>query len=157
MVIPNKYKNTLDDLIDSLNTEFLDQPDSLNWSGFIDKGSHNTLKSRGGSSTFSEKDCLDKDISIILLEPAPKIQDSQVHQRHNIAIFGAKSEKAQYGKGQRGWEDEKGKRSGKNGKGKRGKEDGKGKRSRESHWGNKVNLMVMENSSSEASVYHHIY
>ena len=30
VAIPNKYKNTLDDLIDSSDTEFLDQPQSLN-------------------------------------------------------------------------------------------------------------------------------
>ncbi len=36
------------------------------------------LKSRGNVLTFLKKDCLDKDVSITLLELAQKIQKSQV-------------------------------------------------------------------------------
>ena len=47
-----------------------------------------------------------------------------MHQCHNVAIFGAKNGKVQYGKGQQGGEDEKGKRGG---------EDEEGKKNRKSH------------------------
>ena len=72
-VISNKYKDSLDDLIDSSNTKSLDYPDSSNWPRFIDKGSRNTPKSKDGSPTFLEEDCLNEDILITSLEPAPKI------------------------------------------------------------------------------------
>ena len=89
----NKYKNTFDDLIDSLDIESLDHLDSLNWPGLIDKGSRNAPKSKDGSPTFLEKDCLDKDISIISLESTLKIWDFQMYQYHDVATLGAKSEK----------------------------------------------------------------
>ena len=73
VAIPNKYKDTLDNLIDSSNTKSPNHPNSLNWLGLIDKGLRNAPKSRDGSSTFSKKDCLDKDISITSLKPALKI------------------------------------------------------------------------------------
>ena len=73
VAIFNKYKNTLNNLIDSLDTESLDCPDFSNWLGLIDKRSRNTLKSRGSSSTFLEEDCLNEDVSIMLLEPTSKI------------------------------------------------------------------------------------
>ena len=77
---PNKYKDTLNDFIDSSDTESLDHLDSPNWPGLIDtKGSRNVAKSRDNSPTFLNEDRLDKDISITLLEPAPKIQDFQLH------------------------------------------------------------------------------
>ena len=100
MAISNKYKDTLDDLIDSSDIEFPDHPDSSNWLRLIDiKGSRNTPKFRDGSPTFLEKDCLDENILIMSLEPAPKIRDSQVHQCHDIATLSAKNGRAQYGKG----------------------------------------------------------
>ena len=65
--IPNKYKNTLDNLIDSSDAESLDYPDSPNRPGLIDKGLCNTLKSRDGSLTFLEENRLDENILITLL------------------------------------------------------------------------------------------
>ncbi len=35
--IPNKYKDTLDDFIDSSDTESPDRPDSLGWPRLVDK------------------------------------------------------------------------------------------------------------------------
>ena len=81
-------------------------------------------KSRDNLATFLKEDYLNENISITLLKPAPKIEDSQVHQRHDVATFDTKSEKAQYEKSQRGGED---------GKDKKGGKDGEGKRSEEGH------------------------
>ena len=67
------------------------------------------------------------------LKAAPKIQSSQVYQRHDVAIFGAKSGRAQYEKGQQGWEDGKGKKGGKDGKSKRSREDEEGEKSGKGH------------------------
>ena len=75
----NKYKDTFYALIDSSDTESSDHLDFPNQPELIDKGSRNAPKSREGSSTFLELDCLDKNILIMLLEPIPKIKDSQVH------------------------------------------------------------------------------
>ena len=91
--ISNKYKDALNNLIDSSDTEFPNYLDSPNWLGLIDKESWNTSKSRNSSSTFLEEDCLNEDILILSFMPAPKIRDYQVHQCHDIAILGAKSGK----------------------------------------------------------------
>lgn len=79
MGIPKKYKDILDDLIDSLDTKSPDWPNSPNWLGSIDKESCNALRSRSGLSTLLEKDCLDENVLVISLELVPKIQDSKVH------------------------------------------------------------------------------
>ncbi len=76
MVIPNKYKDTLDDLIDSSDTESPDQPDSPDPPGLINKGLRNAPRSRGSSPTLSEEDRLDEDIPVMSLEPAAKIRAS---------------------------------------------------------------------------------
>ena len=154
--IPNKYKDTLDDLIDSLDIGFPDHLNSSNRPRLIDKGSRNTPKSRDGLPTFLKKNCLDENILIMSLEPVLKIQNSQIHQYHKVAILDAKSRRVQYEKSQQDWEDEKGKKSKEDGKGKKNGKDREGERNRKSHQGNKVNLMVKENSDSKASVYHHI-
>ena len=70
-----------------------------------------------------------------------------MYQRYNIALFGSKSERAQYGNGQKGKEDGKNKRDGENGKDERGGGD---------HQGNKVDPMVEKSSGFEASDYYHI-
>ena len=70
-----------------------------------------------------------------------------MNKSHDIAPFGPKSGRAQYGESQKGGED---------GKDKRGRENGRGERGGRGYYGNKVNPMVGENSGSEASVYHHI-
>ncbi len=111
--IPNRYKDTLDDLIDSSDTESPDWPDSPDRPGLIDKGSRNVSRSKGNSPTLSEEDRLDEDIP---LELVPKIRTSQMHERHDIAPLGLKSGRAQYGSSQRGGEDGKDKKGGENGK-----------------------------------------
>ncbi len=71
--IPIKYKDTLNDFINSSDIESPDRPDSPDRPGLIDKGLRNALRSRGGSPTLSEEDRLDKDVPVTSLEPAPKI------------------------------------------------------------------------------------
>lgn len=68
-VILNKYKNILDDLIDSSDIESPDWPKSIN------NRTHNGLRSKAASLSLLEKDCLDKDVLVMLLERAPKIKD----------------------------------------------------------------------------------
>ncbi len=141
MAIPNKYKDTLDDLIDRSDTESPDRSDLIN------KRSRNASQSRGGSPTLSKEHHLDEEVLVTSLEPAPKIQASQVYQRHDVAFLGLKSERAQYGNGQRGGED---------GKDKRGEENEKGERSGGGHRKNKVDPVVEESYGSEVSDYYHI-
>ena len=129
MVIFHKYKDTFDNLIDNSDTKSPDYPDSPNQPRLIDKRLRNAFKSRDCLPTFLKEDCLDDNISIMSLKLTSKIQDSQVHQCHDVAIFGAKSGRAQYGKGQQSWEDRKGKRGRENGKGKKGREDREDERS----------------------------
>ncbi len=92
----NKYKDTLDNFIDSSDIKspnWLDSPDRLR---LIDKGSRNTPRFRGGSPTLLKENRLDKDILVTLLELAPKIRTSQVYQHHDIASLSLKSGRAQY-------------------------------------------------------------
>ena len=81
------------------------------------------------------------------LKPAPKIQNSQIHQRYDVATLSAKSERVQYRKGQQGEEDRKTKKS---------RKDAKSERKREGYQRKKVNLVVRENSGFETNIYHHI-
>ena len=82
-----------------------------------------------------------------MLEREPKTQDSQIYKYHDVIPFGLKSEKAQFGKSQRG---------GENKKDKRGKENGGDKKGGGGNCGNKVNQVERESSGSEASIYHYI-
>lgn len=56
MIILNKYKDTLNDLIDSPN------PKSLDWIGLIDERFYNALRSESSLAGLSKKDYLDKNI-----------------------------------------------------------------------------------------------
>lgn len=73
VIIQNKYKDILDDFINSSDTKFLDQLDFLNQLKLIDRKLYNAFKSRNSLLTLLKEDCLDKDILVILLELAPKI------------------------------------------------------------------------------------
>lgn len=88
VTIFNKYKSSLDDLIDSSDKEFLDQL------GLIDKGSCN-LRSKGSLMGHLERDyCLDsKDILDTSLGLEFKTQDSEVYQYYDIVLLDLKSGK----------------------------------------------------------------
>ena len=94
LAIFNKYKDTFDDLIDSLDMETPDWPNSLAWPRLIDKRSRNAPRSKSGSPTLSKDDCLDEDVPVML---APKIQAFQMHHPHDVASPSPKSGKVQYG------------------------------------------------------------
>ena len=72
MAISNKYNNTLDNLIDSSDTEFPDQLESLNWPRLTEKKTRNTPRSKNASPRLLEEDCLDEDVLVTALERAPK-------------------------------------------------------------------------------------
>ena len=93
MAISNQYKNTLDDLIDSLD------PDSPDLAGLIDEKFRNALMSKGSSEDCSKGDCLNEDLPNRLSRLASKTKDSQVRQRRVFAS------RAGYGKSQSGEKD----------------------------------------------------
>lgn len=66
MAIFHKYKDTLDDLIDSSDIKFLD------WLGQNNQGSCNALRSKSSSMSFSKRDYLNKDVFNMPLGLAPK-------------------------------------------------------------------------------------
>ena len=70
VAIPNQYKDTLDDFIDSSD---LWSPD---WARLIDKRSHNALISESSSTDLSKGDCLNKDLLNRSSQFAPKTKYS---------------------------------------------------------------------------------
>lgn len=96
VAIPNRYKDTLDDLIDSSD------PESSDRAGPIDERSRNAPMSEGSSADLSEGNCLDEDLPDRSSRLAPKTRDSQVRQRRVVAP------RAGYGKSKRGGEDRRG-------------------------------------------------
>lgn len=140
VAIPNRYKDTLDDLMDSSDTKSPDRP------GPIDKGSRNAPRFEGSSMGLSEKDCLNEDVLNRSSGLTPKTGDFQVHQRLDVALLVSKAEEHDMER-VRGVEKMGSQRGGEDGKGERG---GKGRQ------GNKINPVVGGNSGSEASGYHHI-
>ena len=105
------------------------------------------VRSRSGLSTLLNKDHLDKNVPVMLLELAPKIQASQIYQHYYIAYFNFKSGRTQYENGQKSREDR---------KGKKGRENKKSEKSRRGSWENKVDLVVKKNSYFKASDYYYI-
>lgn len=76
MVISHKYKNTLDDLIDNSDLEFLDRLE------VIDKGSCNMFRSKGSLMGLLEEDCLNKDYVLISNKSSQlvlKTKNSQIY------------------------------------------------------------------------------
>lgn len=69
IVICNKYKDTLNDFIDNLNTK------SSNWLELIDKGSRNVFRFKGNLIRFLKENYLNKNVIDKLLRLAPKTGD----------------------------------------------------------------------------------
>ena len=93
VAIPNRYKDTLDNLIDNSD------PESPDRAGPIDERSCNVPISGGSLADRSEGDCLDKDLPDKSSQLEPKIENSQVRQRRVVAPW------AGYWKSQGGGED----------------------------------------------------
>ena len=93
VAILNQYKDTLDDLIDSSDSE------SLDWAGPIDERFCNAPMSKGSLADCSEEDYLDENLPDRSSQLAPKAKDSQVRQRRVVAP------QAGYGKSQGGGKD----------------------------------------------------
>lgn len=69
--MPNKYKNTFDEVIDSVDVEFLHWLELPVCLGLLDKGTYNALKSRGGSLAFLEEDREDEDVLVTSFKLVP--------------------------------------------------------------------------------------
>ena len=69
IAIPNRYKDTLDELIDILDLEFPD------WVGPIDERSRNISIFEGSLTELSKWDCLDEDLPDRLSRLAPKTRN----------------------------------------------------------------------------------
>ena len=96
VTIFNKYKDTLDNFINSLDLKSANRPYP------IDEGLCNALRSAGNSMGLSKGYCLDKNISNCQSAwRAPETGDFQVHQYHNIALFDPISKKEHYRKDER--------------------------------------------------------
>lgn len=145
MAILNKYKNILDNLISSSNRKSLNEPKFSNLLKLIIKKIRNVRRSGGISLSLSEKDCLDKNISTMLLGLAPKIQDFQIYKRYDVTSLSFMNEKAQDREGQKSKENEKDKRS---------KENRRGEKDKRSHCRKKINPMIRKSSGSKINVYH---
>lgn len=72
MTIPNQYKDTLDDYIDSSDLESRDQARP------IDESSRITPMSEGSSANLSKKNSLNENLPHRSLWLVPKIEDSQL-------------------------------------------------------------------------------
>lgn len=79
MVILKKYKDTLDDFIDSSDLEFPD------WAGLIDGRFCNAPKSENSSVGLSRRTCWNKDIPDKLSRLTAKTTNLQVRQRRVVA------------------------------------------------------------------------
>lgn len=99
--ILNKYKDSLNNLINISDTESPDQTKASNWLELIDKGIYNTYRSEIALLNFLEENSLDKDMLVTLLKLAPQIGDFQIYKHHDIVLFGLKSEKIQDGEDQK--------------------------------------------------------
>lgn len=147
MAISTKYKDMFDDFSDSSNTKSLDQLDSPDWLEPIDRLLHNATESRNDSSTFLDEDCFDEDVLVTSLESRPKIWASQMHQCHDVALFGLQDWRVQYKNDRRDEENEKNERGGENGIG-----NGDGEDYRE----NLIDLVIEKNCRSEVGDYYYI-
>lgn len=86
VIIFNKYKDTLDDLIDS--------SDLISLLGLISTKFYNMSKFKSGSTSFPKKNCFNENVlaSDTSSERVLKTRDFWLYQRHDIAPSGPKNE-----------------------------------------------------------------
>lgn len=78
-VISNKYIDTFDDLVDNLDTKFLNWPESQDCLRAIDKRTCNMLKSKSGLPTLLKENCKDENILVMSVKLVLNVQNFQVH------------------------------------------------------------------------------
>ena len=82
MTFPNRYKDTLDYFIDSLDLE------SPNWRGPMNEGSRNVPKSVSSLTRLLEEGYLNKDVADCQsTRRALETRNFYVHQHRNVASF----------------------------------------------------------------------
>lgn len=81
MTIPKQYKDTLNNLINSL------YPESPDWAESIDKKFRNVSISESRLANLLERGCLDKNFLDKSLQLASKIEDSQICQCYIIVSW----------------------------------------------------------------------
>lgn len=81
VAILDKYKNTLNNFINNLNTK------STNCLKLIDKKISNMPNFKSSLLTSLEKNCKNENTLVILFELLPKITDLQVHLCNHIVSF----------------------------------------------------------------------
>lgn len=88
MAISNRYKNILNNFIDSLNPESLPRP--------INEKLCKTSRLKDGLTRFPKKNCLYENVSASnkSLQLMPKTRNFQSYQRRDILPFGPKSKRA---------------------------------------------------------------
>lgn len=87
MIVSNKHKDTLDNLIDSFNIQSANLSEFLDLLKSCNKVTYNISRSKSASSTFLGKNYLNKDIAIKLLQLEPKNQDFHIYKSHNIVLL----------------------------------------------------------------------
>lgn len=87
IILPKRYEDSLDELVESLDIDSLDWTNSLNLLRVIDKRSCNVYKFRSDLLTLIKVHCLDDNIKVISLELTSKIHNSQIYLFHNVSSF----------------------------------------------------------------------
>lgn len=96
MVISNRYKDNLDDFINSSDLELPD------WLRRIDKRLFNVPRSIDNSTRLLKKSCLDKNVSDYQSAKwVPKTENSQIYYHHENALLSPISKKEYYEKDER--------------------------------------------------------
>lgn len=87
IAISNRYKDTLEDFIDSSNPKALPE--------IIDERFHNVARFRDSSTSLLEKNCLNKDVLALekLSQVVAKIKNPQFHQYRHAATFDSKNKR----------------------------------------------------------------
>lgn len=88
IIIPNRYKNTLDNFIDNSDLKFSDCARQ------IDMKSCNAPKSENVLANLLKRDCLDKNIQDKASKLMPKTRNLQVYQCRVVTISQIKYKKS---------------------------------------------------------------
>lgn len=95
MTISNRYKNTLNNIINKSNLEFIPE--------LIDKKLCNAPRFRSNLTDLLEKNYFNKNVlaSDKSSQQVSKIRNFKLYQYYDITLFGLKNRRTQYRKGQK--------------------------------------------------------